>query len=235
MRLCVLEVGPMPEPARPIFSSYPVMIRNWLSPALPEAEFDSVSLINDESLPEPDAYDGYIITGSRFSVNDNLPWIAPLRDFIRTLAERSIPVFGICFGHQIIAQAFGGEVNRSHTGWALGSQEYTYPEESVHSDEPAFVFHQDQVETMPTGATLIGSSEQCPIGALKYDHPALSVQYHPEFVTDYMNMLIDLKEDSLPADRTGGARDSVANLPVDNSGTAHWAAEFFRNTVRLPA
>lgn len=222
----------MPEAARPIFKSYPVMIRNWLSPALPEATIGSVSLINDEPLPTADAFDGYIITGSRFSVNDDLPWIPPLRDFVRVLASQSIPVFGICFGHQIIAQAFGGEVNRSDTGWALGSQQYTYTEGCAHGNEPAFVFHQDQVETMPEGATVIGSSHQCPIGALKYEHPALSVQYHPEFVTSYIQMLIDLKESTMPQGKAGEARDSVSDLPVDNSGTAQWAAEFFRATIK---
>ena len=232
MHLCVLEVGPMPEPARPIFTSYPVMIENWLGPSLPEAEFSSVSLINGETLPAPDAYDGYIITGSRFSVNDDLPWIPPLRHFVTELASLAIPVFGICFGHQIIAQAFGADVNRSHTGWALGSQQYTYSSEVPRGNEPAFVFHQDQVESVPSGATVIGSSTQCPIGALRYEHPALSVQYHPEFVTEYMSMLIDIKESSLPKDDIGVARSSVSTLPVDNTATAEWAAGFFREYLR---
>lgn len=222
----------MPEVARSTYRSYPVMIRNWLSPALPEVTIDSVSLINEEPLPTADAFDGYIITGSRFSVNDDLPWIPPLRDFVRVLASNSIPVFGICFGHQIIAQAFGAIVNKSHTGWALGSQQYTYNDDCLHGDEPAFVFHQDQVETIPEGATVIGSSHQCPIGALKYEHPALSVQYHPEFVTSYIQMLIDLKESIMPKGKAGEARDSVSTLPVDNCGTAQWVAEFFRNTAK---
>jgi len=225
----------MPEAARPTFKSYPVMIRNWLSPALPEAEISSVSLISGEALPSADSFDGYIITGSRYSVNDDLPWIPPLREFVKTLAAHSIPVFGICFGHQIIAQAFGAEVNRSDTGWALGSQQYDYTEGCTHSNEPAFVFHQDQVESVPDGATIIGSSHQCPIGALAYEHPALSVQYHPEFVTEYVDMLIDLKESTLPGESAREARHSLTALPVDNSGTAQWAAEFFRKTIKPAA
>ena len=231
MHLCVLEVGPMPEPARPTFKSYPVMIEQWLSPSLPEADFASVSLINGEALPAPDAFDGYIITGSRYSVNDDLPWIDPLKTFIRTLRDREIPIFGICFGHQIMAQAFGAQVTKSHTGWALGAQPYDYTDGSNHDDEPAFVFHQDQVDTMPEGATLIGSSHQCPIGVLTYDHPALSVQYHPEFVTAYVDMLIDLKKESMPADLSDKARKSLADYPVDNRATADWAAAFFRNHI----
>lgn len=231
MYLCVLEVGPMPVPARPTFGSYPIMIEQWLSPSLPEADFSSVSLINGEPLPQPDAFDGYIITGSRFSVNEDLPWIEPLKAFIRSLRDRKIPVFGICFGHQIIAQAFGAQVTRSHTGWAIGSQPYGYTDKCKHPDEPAFVFHQDQVDTIPEGATLAGSSQQCPIGVLTYDHPALSVQYHPEFVTAYVNMLIELKKDSMPADLSDKATKSLKEHPVDNSATADWVAAFFRNNI----
>ena len=184
----------------------------------------------------PTGSDGYIITGSRYGAYENLPWMEPLRAFLRSTRDRPLPVFGICFGHQIMAQAYGAKVSKSETGWAIGSQAYSYTEQAGRADGPSFVFHQDQVEDLPHGARLIGSSRQCVIGALAYDFPALSVQYHPEFVRGYIDLLIDQKEGEYPAAVIAQARETLETLPVDNAETAQWGGGILQEAqgVRLP-
>ena len=232
MRLCIFEAGLMPEEFQPRFESYPEMIQRWLSPHLLEAEFTYVSVVRDEALPEPAAFDGYLITGSRHGVYENLPWMQRLSEFLIAARELPRPVFGICFGHQILAQCFGGEVKKSTLGWAVGSQEYRYNARSGLKDAPSLVFHQDQVEMVPRNARVIASSNHCPIGALAYDFPALSVQYHPEFTKDYVTALIDkYGGGKIPGDAAENGRESLAKLPVDNRNTAKWVAKFFRGDL----
>lgn len=231
MRLSVIEVGPMPEEARPTYTSYPVMIENWLAPALPNASFATISLIGGETLPDPTAFDGYIITGSRYGAYEDLPWMDPLRSFLRAARRLRVPVFGICFGHQIMAQTYGAEVRKSERGWMIGAQPYDYAEGAQCGNGPAYVFHQDQVESVPEGATVIGSSPQCPVGALAYSFPALSVQYHPEFVEGYARFLLEKKRETLPSAVVDAAEESILKLSVDNAATAEWVAGFFRANV----
>ena len=236
MKLCTIETGIPPEHLVPIFGTYPEMVENWLSPHLPEAQFFSTSAVRNEQMPAPETYDGYILTGSKHGIYDDLPWIPKLRDFLVAIKNAHRPIFGICFGHQIMAEAFGGRAIKSERGWGVGAHAYRYEADDVPVDGASFVFHQDQVTEVPPGATVIGSADHCPIGALAYDFPALSVQYHPEFTEPYIEALLDLRGSStLPEDVTAAARTSIADFPVDNVPPADWAASFFRKHVSRKA
>lgn len=233
MRICIFEAGLTPEQYVDEFGSYPAMTEKWLSAHLPEATFSYCSVVRDEALPETaDAFDGYIITGSKHGVYENLLWMQNLQEFLRKTRAANKPVFGICFGHQIMAAAYGGEVIKSDKGWGIGAQEYEYKTESGFSPGASFLFHQDQVVSIPDSAQVIGGNAFCPVGALAYDFPALSVQYHPEFDKSYVTELAHLYAgDRIPQPIADGALASLDQLKVDNQRVAIRVAEFFRGSV----
>ena len=232
MRLCIIENGLVPEQLQSDFGSYPSMIERWLAPALPEAQFTYVSAVNGEALPNAEAFDGYLLTGSRHSCYEHSPWMLRLVTFLRRLRSLRKPVFGICFGHQIMADAYDGRTRRADVGWAVGAQPYRYDAKGL-KDAVTLVFHQDQVSSLPPEARVVGGSVHCPYGALDYSFPARSVQFHPEFTHEYLAALLDRYGNGLlPANVTAQAWDSLHKLTPDNQQIACWAADFFREHVR---
>lgn len=183
MRICIVECDAPWGHLRDRHGSFADMFTHWMAPALPHARWHGLALHAGAPLPRPGDFDGYMITGSRHGVHDDAPWIAPLAGFLRDLRARRIPVGGICFGHQIMAHAFGARVEKSPSGWVLGPEAY--------DGISAYAMHQDQVLAAPEGATRITGSPRCLIGRIEYDFPALSVQHHPEFSRDFMQALLD--------------------------------------------
>lgn len=229
LRLCILENGLVPEALRDDYASYPAMIEQWLHPELPEATFTDVAPVKGEALPAPEDFDGYLLSGSRHSVYEDLEWIHRTRTFLQALRQQGRPVFGICFGHQLMAEAFGGKTQKAAQGWGVGAQAYYYRNTGL-LDGAALVFHQDQVVRLPPEAQVIGSSAFCPNGALVYDFPALSVQYHPEFTPAYIEALSQRYGGNLIPEAV--AAHSVASLQqlcVNNRPVARWVADFFRH------
>lgn len=231
LRLCILENGLVPDELRGDFASYPQMIERWLAPELPEASFSYVSPVRGEALPEPEAFHGYLLSGSKHSVYEDLEWIRRSRAFLQRLRELRRPVFGICFGHQLMAEAFGGRTRKASQGWGVGAQPYRYLDPSL-GDGAALVFHQDQVVELPPLARVLGGSAHCPNGVLAYEFPALSVQYHPEFTPAYVEALSHRYGGGLiPAEVAAASLESLQRLCVDNARIARWAAGFFRENA----
>lgn len=145
----------------------------------------------------PDSYrdcDGWVITGSPASVYEPLEWIGPLEQLIRDISQARQGLIGICFGHQVIAQALGGIVEKAKAGWGLGVDQYRptvkgmawFGAESLS----LHVIHQDQVIMLPEGAELLAGSEFCPCGILNYSSYILTLQAHPEFTGEYIQALL---------------------------------------------
>lgn len=229
MKICIIENGLTPEQLRADHGMYPQMARNWLAPALPEAQFTTISVVSGEALPQdPTRFDGYLLTGSKHGVYENLPWMLELQAFLRRTAEARVPMFGICFGHQIMAAAFGGEVRKSDKGVATGPQIYTYGDLGLAPQE-VLVFHQDQVETLPPSARSTGGNDFCPLGVIAYDFPAFSVQYHPEFTTEFMQDLTDdLAGQWITHDHAEQTKAKLAAANVDNRPLAIKVASLMR-------
>ena len=114
MKIAVLETGVPPEPLMEEFGSYPDMFADLLGSGYDLETFD----VTAGDLPDPAAHGAYMITGSPAGAYEPLPWIAPLMQFIRSARESKM--IGVCFGHQVMAQALGGEVVKSPKGWGLG-------------------------------------------------------------------------------------------------------------------
>ncbi len=233
MKIGILETGLLREALIDSYDPYPVMFERFLGLAERDLEFDSYGIVRGETLPSIDACDGWLITGSRHGAYDPLEWIPPLEDFIRSLDQAGKPLIGVCFGHQIIAQALGGKVVKSDRGWGVGLHHYRIDRRTSWMAEAGdsvamYVFHQDQVVGLPSRAEVFASSDFCPYAGLTYGDSIISVQGHPEFERSYMKALIDLYGESLlSADVTEAARASMVHAHEDRLMLSDWFAEFF--------
>ncbi len=234
MKIGILEAGLLREEMATRFDPYPVMFEHFIGLAGHDFEFESFCVIGGEMPASIDACDGWLITGSRHGVYDNLDWMFPLQDFIRELASTEIPLIGVCFGHQIIAQALGGQVVKSDKGWGVGLHQYRI--DQTHSwmgnesqQVGIYAFHQDQVVKFPDSAQVFSSSDFCPYAGLSYGDSIISVQAHPEFEADYETALLEAYGGTVvPAEVAQLALDSMSGgNKEDRQMLASWFAEFF--------
>lgn len=229
MKIGILECGPVPVALQDRYISYPAMFEAQLRPLLSAARFKTISVVNGEPLPAPDACEAWLIPGSRHGVYDDLPWIAPLKNFIRDAAKLKRPMAGVCFGHQIIAEALGGKVEKAAIGFRIGLERYETTMDGVPQTIAMPAFHQDQIVVPPPNAEVVARTAACAYAALRYqDAPVFSVQFHPEFSRAYLADLIDCM----------GQQAAQPGLPQDSTATdeigMRWIAEFLSSQVCHP-
>jgi GMP synthase-like glutamine amidotransferase len=219
-RITIVEAGLVPERYRTRYGSFPHMFEQMIRAADSSIEFDVVSVAKGEALPDPASLQAILITGSSAGVYDGLDWIAPLEEFVRVADANGTPVVGVCFGHQLIAQAMGGVVRKSEKGWGIGRHVYQVtPDNGIIEDaELAIVCsHQDQVVEAPAGARTILSSAFTPHAGLLYENgTTLSVQPHPEFDAEFGSVLCELRAGIAPDHVVADAKASLAQ-PLDRA------------------
>lgn len=199
-------------------------IIKWIERYLPEASFSSVHIAGNTAAPLPEDVDGIIISGSEKGVYDDTPWMQPLRKNLQLMRSADVPMFGICFGHQIMADVFGGKAVKSDQGFVTGTKQFRNRGTNV----TAYLAHQDQVIDVPIGAEVIASAAHCPVAALSYDFPALSVQFHPEYNREFTSDLIELFGAQLmSAEQMKAAQESLS-VEAEEALWCVEVSEFFR-------
>lgn len=237
MKLTIVQTGAVPAPLQPRFEAYPLMFRRMFDQTGGTFSYDDVNVEQGEALPDPKGLEGIVITGSPAGVYEDHAWLPPLRDFIRTAYAAGTPMVGICFGHQIMAEALGGVVQKSDKGWGLGRHEYRVQSRPAFMADAPESFavacsHQDQVLVPPPDAQVILASDFTPNAGLFYrSGRALSFQPHPEFEDDYAMALVEL--------RRGRADDSVVDAAVasfekesDSRRLSNYISHFMYGTVQ---
>jgi GMP synthase-like glutamine amidotransferase len=232
MKIGILETGQPPGPLIARFGRYPAMFERLL--AAPGRRFESFDVAAGAFPARPEACDAYVVTGSPAGVYDDLPWIDPLKGFLVAARGRAALV-GVCFGHQVMAEAFGGKVVKSDRGWGVGLHTYQVCERLPWMDGAAAIAvpasHQDQVVEAPPGARVAAASDFSPFGALDYgDARAFSIQLHPEFDADFAKALAEARRGRLGEARTDAAVASL-DAPNDNARVGRWIGRFLEGST----
>lgn len=231
-RIGLLQAGYVNPDVAGVHGDYPELFADLLRLGGLDADLVAYDLQRDGGPTTLDDHDGWIVSGSINSAYDDEAWIRDLEGLCRTLVERDAPVVGICFGHQVLAQALGGRVERAGVGWGVGVHEYelTGPTPTwVGADAPDPVrmvaSHQDQVVDLPDGAETFLTSPFCPIAGYRLGSSAMTIQAHPEFTTEVSAALLALRRPVLGDDLADAA---AATLPdgTDNPSVAHWITAF---------
>ena len=241
MHIGILRTDAVLDQFQPEHGDYPAMFRAVLgdTAALPPALAGepprfSVFSAHEGDLPDPAACDAYVITGSRHSVDDDLPWMPPLVNFLRAAIAHDRKVVGICFGHQLIAHFFGGETARAAVGWSVGVQQTDVLAPQPWMQPPSARFgllssHRDQVVRLPDGAELFAASARCPHAGFVIDNRVLTFQGHPEFTKPYAADLMRLREAVLGPAVFGAGMASLEDA-TDAGLVARWILNWVAST-----
>ncbi len=175
-------------------------------------------------------YDAYIINGSRKSVYEAIDWIAKLKQFVRDIHQLRKKCLGICFGHQLIAEALGGKVAKSNLGWCVGVQEFSVSRvqrwmRPAHAKLNMLMMCQDQVQKLPKGSRLLASTNRCPKGMFQLGEHILGIQAHPEFSKAYDKALMEARVKRIGKQRVQEGLASL-DLKVDRDLIQKWMMEF---------
>lgn len=225
MKLAILETGRPPEALQPAFGTYPDMFDRLLG-----GRFDRFDVQAGHYPDRSEAYDAYLLTGSSAGACDPLPWIEPLKGFLREARGR-VKLVGVCFGHQIMAEAFGGRVIKSPKGWGIGLHSYDVLNRAEWMDGAgtisAPVSHQDQVVEQPPESRVLLASDFTPFAALEYtDQPAISFQFHPEFEPAYAAALIETRRGTRFDEAFADRAIEMLQQPNDRERVGQWIRDW---------
>jgi len=238
MRVGLLECDHVSPQYAGIAGDYRDMFTRLFARHAPEVELVPFDVSAGVLPDRVDACEGYVCTGSRHSAFDDLEWIHQLSGFVQELHASAVPFVGICFGHQVLAHALGGTVTPWPGGWGAGG--HVIDLEAAAGCRPwmdpalrqarLLFMHQDQVTSLPPGATVLGRSDHCPIAMFEVGATMLGIQAHPEFAVGYAEALIRDRTLRIGKERAAAALAGLT-LPTDEAAVTAWMARYLAGTA----
>ncbi len=204
---------------------YPKMFQKLL-PRLPMDSW----FVCDGQFPDINDYDAFVCTGSKHSVYEKIEWIDDLSQFTRGVFRAGKKFVGSCFGHQMMAHALGGVVNKSAHGYLIGVHTFQISERLPWIEEDVSTFNvlmlcQDQVAELPSNSKVWASSSTCPIGIFTIGSNFLGIQGHPEFTKAYNQAVFERRPERISTEKMEAAKQSFASSP-DTAFLSHLLTEF---------
>ena len=229
MNICILHIGVSNNQLKKKHKSSPVRFQNLLAPFLPNAKWSTIHCL-EETLPNnAGKFDAYLITGGKYSVFENFAWQNNLLSFIQKIYSANIPLLGVCYGHQAIAQALGGKVERHKAGWSAGTTSLNIINKpkwlnAISEEINLYAMHQDQVTKLPINATRFLSNDFCKNSGFYIENRILAIQQHPEFTEALCRDLIIQRKDRIGSFYNAALR----SLEIPNQGVivGEWMANF---------
>lgn len=228
-RVGLLLVGHIDGASRHIGGDYPELYADLLGPL--GIELTTYRCDEGRMPVSVTEQHGWICSPSRLSVYDDVAWLRDVEEFLRELVATESPYVGICFGHQLLAQALGSTVRKADVGWGIGARTL-----EIVEDHPWMVpasrrivlaaSHQDQVQALPSDARLLARADYCPIAGMTVGERAWTIQLHPEFTAELADSLLATRVELFGEDEVRTARASLSR-PLDRDLIARWIAGFF--------
>lgn len=221
--------------SRSEYGTYMNMFQQGLDPDSESLELYPFRCFEDEPLPNPEEFDGYVISGSRYSVYDGYTWIDNLMNFVRQCWDKNIKVVGICFGHQLIAHALGGKTEKADVGWGFGihsakitaKQPWMSDFDELNGDKyNLIVIHQDQVVDMPQDFETIAENDFCPNSMIVADDKMLGIQGHPEFNKEFCAFRAEYRRELIGEEVYQSTLHSLAEYDTHSKTILGWVNNF---------
>ncbi|WP_299729870.1 type 1 glutamine amidotransferase [uncultured Tateyamaria sp.] len=222
MKIGILQTGHAPDEVQGPIGDYDAMFARLLGGH--GFAFETFNVVDMEFPSGPEACEGWIVTGSKHGAYEDHPFIPPLEELIRDIHGADRPMLGICFGHQIIAQAMGGKVEKWDGGWVVGRQSYDYKGQALAIN----AWHQDQVVDVPPTASVIASADTCQNAALVYGDRIWTIQPHPEFGAEMVDALATYRGPGVVPDGQLDAARAALPEPTHQSTIAADMAAFLK-------
>lgn len=220
MKLCILDNDNLDDNMAPRFHSFGRMFMGLFESAGADWSYEVFNTTRGEYPQSFDAFDAVLLTGSHADAFSDDPWVVELRRQVTLLLEQHKKMVGVCFGHQLIGLCMGARVGRAPQGWGAGRMTYDWHRTDLPHFEDArqvalLASHQDQVLELPKGATLVASSEFCPVAAFTVGNEVFCIQPHPEFVEDFSAYLLNKRRAILGEEKVAAA---LAGLQLGHEG-----------------
>ncbi|ROS01741.1 GMP synthase-like glutamine amidotransferase [Sinobacterium caligoides] len=196
MRINIIECDELSPELKPEYHSYGTMFKTFFSALDSRIETRFFDALQQQLPPQPKAGEIYLITGSKAAAYEDHAWIKHLKHWVQQAHSNGAALLGLCFGHQLLAAALGGEVSKSSKGWGIGVRELntTTQSSALLADKNTLKLiysHQDQVTALPARAEPLLTDEFCPYAAFSLGTTVIAFQGHPEFSVEYTQRLLE--------------------------------------------
>ena len=236
MKIGILLVGRATDDLVEKYGTYAEMLISLINSKEEVFDFKTFNILDSVFPKNHLECDGWIVTGSPHGVYEEHSWIPTVSELINDIYHASVPIFGVCFGHQLIAQALGGHVEKSIKGWGLGLHTYEINNKTDYMDNlpkelTLNICHQDQVLQVPEGAKVYAKSEFCENAGFYIKDKVLTMQAHPEFLVDFIEALLTARRDlTIPKEFVDPALLKLKAEPdsVQSSQFAETIRQFFK-------